>query len=99
VDQRIGWFDGTFVEVSSSTMDTYLPDSVYISLGFQAKDINGDTFDRFIASKKQFTEKLMTLRKDQKIRVIGKVAGMGTPKHWIIVERLDIISTSIKQEK
>lgn len=96
VDQRQGWFDGRFLEVSSSMLEIYLSDSVYISLGFRAQDSNGDTFNKFIARKKEFSDTLLALKKGQKIRVVGKVAGMGTSEHWILVDKIIIIKEKVE---
>jgi hypothetical protein len=92
VDQKVGWMDCEFLGLSADELKSFLPNSVYISIGFHARDNNGDMFIWFIADKKLFTEKLMSLKSGQRIRVVGKVAGMMTSHHWIVVDQITIVA-------
>ena len=95
VNQKQGWMDAKFLEIDSSVIDVYM-DSAYktISLAFEVRDREEKFFRFCYARKENFSKVLLNLKRGDHIRIEGKVASMGTSRHWLVVSAISKLQST-----
>lgn len=96
VNQKQGWMDAKFLEIDSSVIDVYM-DSAYkktISLAFVVRDREEKIFLFCYARKENFSKVLLNLKRGDHIRIEGKVASMGTRRHWLVVSAISKLQST-----
>lgn len=88
VDQRLGWIDGTFSGISLETLRDMEKMSASHGYSFEMRDTAGLRFAYLYARGPEFLEILAGLERGDPIRVVGKVATLGSPMHWLVVDQI-----------
>lgn len=69
VDQKSGWIDLKFEQISSESLKRWGEDTLVNSISFWGYDKNGAAFNNFVGNKAMFSKTLLELKRGDRIRV------------------------------